>query len=644
MDELVEEFQHLLNQHQGQEITGSIELVLQQMYPDSAKLLRLCSIPHYFDPSILQVLKPGMAPNEARKRCAEFSGLSIIIEHHDALVMHDDARRYLFSIWLGTNNTPEFASASTRLVEHFEKLMQEVSGESLIQTERMKMFHLLGAYQNKGFKEFEQLFRKMRHQFRLNDCESLIDLAHEYDRVLTPEHALGLAYNEGKLASDLRQWTKAEQLFNSIIEKTLDLMLHAKIFNRLGIIHAEQRNWNKAIFYYQHALETTKSMANTGDLIYRILNNLGAVYRDRGDIADAEKYLVDSIRLARQKGDLSGIAIGYNSLGTLYSKADDPRKAIESFEKSLENLKSGDDQFRPAQVYNNLGMVYANMNEWKESEQYFQKSLEIKRQARDTFGQAMTLNNLVQVYQNLGLNERAIQVSQQAIILFAEIHESYNVALAKNNLGKLYRNIHEIESSQQAFTEAIDLFKQCNEHNKADAAQKELAALTRKSITPKWMSRLFFYISTTFSIACLTIFFLIIIYSLIHVYFYKEQDDMTTIDDYTKSIESNFQDYEAYRSRGDEYTKLKQYDKAIADYTKAIEIEPEYYITYASRGLSYGYLKQYDKAIADYTKAIEIEPKYEYFNTRGILQFCLKQDEQAVVDYTKAVNIYRRSR
>ncbi len=145
MDELVEEFQRLIQQRSGNALAGSIELLLQQMEPDAADQLRLCAIPHQFNPSLLRVLAPSLDASQAEQRCAEFARLSIMIDRQPWLAMHDDARRYLFSVWLTPQNASDFASASARLVAHFDPSAADVSGEALEIIEHRRMFHLLGA-------------------------------------------------------------------------------------------------------------------------------------------------------------------------------------------------------------------------------------------------------------------------------------------------------------------------------------------------------------------------------------------------------------------------------------------------------------------------------------------------------------------
>ncbi len=112
----------------------------------------------------------------------------------------------------------------------------------------------------------------------------------------------------------------------------------------------------------------------------------------------------------------------------------------------------------------------------------------------------------------------------------------------------------------------------------------------------------------------------------------------TSIEDFTKIIEGNLKDAEAYKNRGLAYYTEGNYDKAIADYTKAIELNPKYAVTYDRRGNAYSKQGNYDKAMADYTKAIGLDPKYAVaYHNRGFAYSLQRNYDKAITDYTKAI-------
>lgn len=84
------------------------------------------------------------------------------------------------------------------------------------------------------------------------------------------------------------------------------------------------------------------------------------------------------------------------------------------------------------------------------------------------------------------------------------------------------------------------------------------------------------------------------------------------MEDYTKAIKLEPNNYDAYLGRGKVGRLLKDYNNSIKDYTKAIELNPNDYKGYAGRGTSKFELKDYTGSIDDCTKAIEINPNCDW--------------------------------
>jgi tetratricopeptide (TPR) repeat protein len=59
---------------------------------------------------------------------------------------------------------------------------------------------------------------------------------------------------------------------------------------------------------------------------------------------------------------------------------------------------------------------------------------------------------------------------------------------------------------------------------------------------------------------------------------------------------------------GKRFLELKSYDRAITEFTKLIENEPNNKEAYSNRGWAYFYKDDFNRSITDYTKAIEIAP------------------------------------
>jgi tetratricopeptide (TPR) repeat protein len=120
----------------------------------------------------------------------------------------------------------------------------------------------------------------------------------------------------------------------------------------------------------------------------------------------------------------------------------------------------------------------------------------------------------------------------------------------------------------------------------------------------------------------------------------KEKDPQQKIALYTKAIDLDPKNAEAYNNRGNAYYERQQYDLALADFSAAITHRPDYRAAYFNRGNTYSEQKEYDRAINDYSRAIALKPDYSAaYNNRGNAYFRKRDYDQALNDYLKALEL-----
>ena len=486
MSDLIAELERLITERPEDSLAASIDVLLRRMRASSARCLRLCAIPHQFDVETLKVLAPEMTDAEAEEEIKRLSKLSIVRVRGESrdyplslansetegdepvgifdLALSSAARRYLFNKWLKTEESRRvFKSASLGMVKYLE---DQVAGAELDALDRIqfdRVFHLLGADQEKGFAEFEHLFCELRRRFRFNDCERLVKLAHEYDTTLTPARVAWLFYHQANLEWDRGRKDPAEDLLREVLTfEDTPFELQIRCIVQLSKIDIENRRWKTAIQQLKNALKLINVLDGQDerqDLRWQASHSLGVAYRESGNLMEAERLLSESVDLSVEEGNQRFLATSFNSLGILYQKMGEIEKAIAVYKKSLGCLEKSGDKFRGAQIHNNIGLAYLAHREWEQSRLSFHHSLEIKREAGDTAGQAKTLNNLMQTYRNLSADEQAIKTAKLAITLFEEVNDRYDAALVKRNLARLYRKMKRKDEARPLFHEALNDFE-----------------------------------------------------------------------------------------------------------------------------------------------------------------------------------------
>ena len=112
------------------------------------------------------------------------------------------------------------------------------------------------------------------------------------------------------------------------------------------------------------------------------------------------------------------------------------------------------------------------------------------------------------------------------------------------------------------------------------------------------------------------------------------------IEAYSRVIELNPNNPNAYNNRGVAYSAKGDFDRTIEDYTKAIELNPNYAVAYNNRGGVYYLKEEYESAIVDFTKATELNPDYAVaYNNRGVAYYLKKEYDSAIVDFTRAIEL-----
>ncbi|CAF0757075.1 unnamed protein product [Adineta steineri] len=205
------------------------------------------------------------------------------------------------------------------------------------------------------FKEEEEILFSMHTVFRVNAIKQMdntntlyqveLELTSDDDyqlRLLTDrihEEASGSTgwRRLGKLLLKISQFNKAEELYNVLLEQTSDESEKAYYYHHLGYVKNDQGDYEKAIWYYEQAVEIR------------------------------EKFLPSNHR---------DLATSYNNIGSVFNRIGEYSKALSYYEKALESREKFLPSSHPdlASSYNNIGSVYNRMGEYSKALSYYEKN------------------------------------------------------------------------------------------------------------------------------------------------------------------------------------------------------------------------------------------------------------------------------
>ncbi|MBI2808104.1 MAG: tetratricopeptide repeat protein [Planctomycetes bacterium] len=95
-----------------------------------------------------------------------------------------------------------------------------------------------------------------------------------------------------------------------------------------------------------------------------------------------------------------------------------------------------------------------------------------------------------------------------------------------------------------------------------------------------------------------------------------------------------------YSNRAIAYHAKKEYDKALDDYSQALRLSPQFIGVYNNRGILWAAKKDYLRAIEDYSAAIRLDPKFLIaYRNRGLAYNARRDYDRAIADFTRALEL-----
>ncbi|MCU0516752.1 MAG: tetratricopeptide repeat protein [Oscillatoria sp. Prado101] len=110
--------------------------------------------------------------------------------------------------------------------------------------------------------------------------------------------------------------------------------------------------------------------------------------------------------------------------------------------------------------------------------------------------------------------------------------------------------------------------------------------------------------------------------------------------EYSKALESNPNNFEAFYRRAEAYLQIENYQAAIGDFSQVLRLNPNSAAVYFYRGFARAQIKDYQEAISDYNEAIRLNPNDAgVYNSRGLARSDLNDYQAAISDYKEAIRL-----
>lgn len=270
----------------------------------------------------------------------------------------------------------------------------------------------------------------------------------------------------GDLLLKIGQFSKAEELYNVLLEQTSNVNEKSLYNNQLGLVHLDGGNYKKALFYFKQGLKIRQETLPSNHPHLAIsYNNIGLVYDSMGEYKKALTYYRQDLEISMKcfPPNHPSLATLFNNMGLANYNMEEYENAFFCYEKSLEIREEILPSNHPdlATLYNNIGLVHDKMEEYEKALLYHEKAVQIREKALPPNHPDIGLSykNTGLVYKNMGEYEKALLFYEKDLQISQTSLPSNHPQLATsyNNIGWVYRLMENYSKALEYFQHSLDI-------------------------------------------------------------------------------------------------------------------------------------------------------------------------------------------
>jgi serine phosphatase RsbU (regulator of sigma subunit) len=216
-------------------------------------------------------------------------------------------------------------------------------------------------------------------------------------------------------------------------------------------------NQDECLRYYFESEIQYKLAFDTLSLI-TVYNDIGYIYNEKGDFANALSFYHLSVDYAKKKAFISGLTSSLTNIGNLYENLGDPDIALKYYLEALK-LENGKNKFVVSSTLFNIATIYKNKSELDTALTYYQNSLILFDELKNKNGYAYCLNSIGYIYflkKDFNLAQDNIK---KALILFDELKSDKGKIFSYMYLSELYLEKNDLENALKYAEMALNLSK-----------------------------------------------------------------------------------------------------------------------------------------------------------------------------------------
>lgn len=270
--------------------------------------------------------------------------------------------------------------------------------------------------------------------------------------------------NLGELYRTSNEPKRAEESYRkalSIYLKLGDRKGIAQTLDRRGVLlrvarrSQGRRHFGEAAELHLRAMEIFKDL---GDQVGIAIcsGHLGVIYRNLGQLDEAERLFHDALVIDEKLGRAVAIATDLSNLGLVYQRRNEFTKAEQVFVQSLTRSEQIGSLRGIAAVCRNLVAIYIKLEEPEHAEQMLDRALPIEgKLERKHIAAQNPYGTIAQLYIKTGKLERAACVIEKALAIDKNLGRIEGMASRYRNLGVAYFTRGDLDGAEVMYKKAL---------------------------------------------------------------------------------------------------------------------------------------------------------------------------------------------
>ncbi|MDD5183850.1 MAG: tetratricopeptide repeat protein [Paludibacter sp.] len=275
------------------------------------------------------------------------------------------------------------------------------------------------------------------------------------------------AYKIRKIRKDLKGLAKINNNLANIYEKNQQYKLAMASFldalsffesvndektshiikGNIGLILLKIKNYQKAFTYIKDVVEYQEENNSTDELCVSCLN-LGNVYLQMNDTANALKMYTKSIKACTSVGNKKGISSGYNNIASIKSEQKESKDAIVLFGKSKKIREELNSDLDKANFDLNLANEFMESNRYNQAKDLLLAVEKVFSKTKRNEKLQKNYKSLIETYAYLNKPDSVRYYTNKLLLLNGELLESL-----------VLKQTAELETKYQSFKKEKQLFE-----------------------------------------------------------------------------------------------------------------------------------------------------------------------------------------